>query len=538
MEHLKTLASFTGSTIDSGTVASESCLNDNDILAFVKGEIAISRADTIHSHLDSCVVCQQLLTEATHALDANPISEAERPSWNTVFQPGAVIAKRYRVRRLVARGGMGEVYEVFDTFLHERVALKTVSATHCDSAEAVRLLKAEVQLARRIGHPNVCRIFDLGSDVMAPPGGEIQFLVMEFVEGECLGKKLRQTGPLALDLALSVAHQLLLGLSAAHQAGILHRDFKSDNVMLRAESNARLAAVILDFGLAKILNESGDIVTTQHPQSHAMVGTIGYMAPEQMEGELLSAASDIYAFGVVWFEMLTGRLPFEEQTIAASVVARLHRSPEPPSHYNSKVPTWLDDIVMRCLSRHRETRFTSADAVLSALAAGPSVSAQPTQLLKRAWRHRLPIAAAAAGVLAGGMITLAIALAHNTPVGAVAGAEGPTHPQAPKAQIASDITPQVTHAGDGLTANAPLGRPEPTRAKQRKPDKVAGPLRKPFSEPEPPVTDEAAPTVEVTKPQPSASPPVSPSAALSSRKPDWLPLTNNKNSLEPQLQVE
>jgi len=388
-DHIKTLASLDTPRAGTGTAESKLCLSEDEILSFVKGDVRSSHREKVHAHLDSCVGCQQLVAEAAHALDSEPFSESTLTSWNTVFQAGAEIARRYRIIRLVARGDMGEVYEAFDMALREPVALKTITATHCDSAKAIRLLKAEVQLARRIGHPNVCRIFDLGTHVMEPSGGEIQFLVMQFVEGECLGKKLRQSGALPVPTAILVAKQLLEGLAAAHQAGILHRDFKSDNVMLRTESNGPPTAVILDFGLAKALNEAGNMVTTRQAQS--IVGTFGYMAPEQIESEPLSVASDIYAFGVVWFEMLTGRLPFEAGTPAASAVVRLHRAAEQPSRHNPNVPKWIDSVVLRCLERKRSERFSSVQEVLQALDAGSLVSSTRVQAVHRSRRFRSSI---------------------------------------------------------------------------------------------------------------------------------------------------
>jgi serine/threonine protein kinase len=363
-EELKTLTSPWDVAIKSVEVGS--CLSDDEVLAFALGDLKDEKLERVHAHVDSCSVCQRLVAEAAHAVDSEPIVESDQPSWNTVFQRNTIVSKRYRVLRLIARGGMGEVYEAYDSALQERVALKTVTSTACDSVQAMRALKAEVQLARRISHPNVCRIYDLGTHVVQSTGEEIQYLVMELVVGEGLGKKLRENGPLPLEQAQSIARQLLHGLRAAHHAGILHRDFKSDNVILRTDRNGRIAPVILDFGLAKALNERGNAATTQG-QAHAMIGTIGYMAPEQIEGEPLSRASDLYAFGVVWFEMLTGRLPFESSSPAASALARLHRPAEPPSTLNPQVPACLDDIILKCLSRDPQTRFESAESVLEAL---------------------------------------------------------------------------------------------------------------------------------------------------------------------------
>jgi serine/threonine protein kinase len=530
MEHLKTLSSAKEFSADSGTVALDACLSDDDILAFAKGEVHPQRMESVHSHLDSCAVCQQLLTEAARAIDASPISETARPSWNTVFQSGSMIARRYRVLRLIARGGMGEVYEAIDTALHERVALKTVTATHCDSLEAIRLLKAEVQLARRIGHTNVCRIFDLGTHVMEASRSEIQFLVMEYVEGECLGKKLRQSGALALEMAQAVAHQLLLGLAAAHQAGVLHRDFKSDNVMLRKESNGRMTAVILDFGLAKALNENGNTVTTRQLQVQAMVGTIGYMAPEQIEGEPLSAASDIYSFGIVWFEMLTGRLPFEGKTLAASAVARLHRLPKPPSHYNANVPKWIDDIVLRCLEREQAARFAAAEQVLAALLAGPTRLEIQTSNKKRSAPHRLPTML---GFFATALIPAGLAMLYNKSPSRTA------FHQVDSVQSPVSTTRELT---DARTAPAsprsmpePDGPPQPAkRAKpnSRKAERASETGTRPLPAPAIPST-----TIEVTpvvKPQASVAAP----AVVASSEPDWLPLRKSSAPSEAPSQVD
>ena len=532
MEHLKTLSSAKEFSADSGPAALDACLSDDDILAFAKGEVHPHRMESVHSHLDSCVVCQQLLTEAARAIDASPISETARPSWNTVFQSGAMIARRYRVLRLIARGGMGEVYEAFDTALHERVALKTVTATHCDSLEAIRLLKAEVQLARRIGHTNVCRIFDLGTHVMEASRGEIQFLVMEYVEDECLGKKLRQSGALALEMALSVAHQLLLGLAAAHQAGVLHRDFKSDNVMLRSESNGRMTAVILDFGLAKALNENGNTVTTRQLQVQAMVGTIGYMAPEQIEGEPLSAASDIYSLGLVWFEMLTGRLPFEGETLAVSAVARLHRAPKPPSHYNANVPKWVDDIVSRCLERQRNARFASAEQVLAALAAGPTLSESQTSTPKRSARRRLP---GMLGLFATALIPASLALLYNRSpsrtalrhVGSVQSAESTK-------QKLSDVHVTPASSRGMLEPDEPPQPAKRTKFTSRKAEKASETEIRSLPAPAMPST-----TIEVTltppvKPQASVAAP----AVVASAEPDWLPLRKKIAPSEAPSQVD
>jgi len=408
-----TLASLTESQHDSEPAVAE-CLSEGELLAFARGQLTAEENERVHCHLDDCSVCQRLVAEAVHALDTAPLSSGPdaQLSWNTVFQPGAVIAKRYRILRFVGRGGMGEVHVALDTLLNETVALKTVTATHCDSSEAMRLLRAEVQLARRITHPNVCRIFDLGTHVTESSGSEVQFLAMEYVAGESLGKKLRQGQALTIDMALSIAEQLLRGLSAAHDAGIVHRDFKSDNVMLHTDNHGNTKAVILDFGLAKVLNESGCIVSAHSQVSSAIIGTIGYMAPEQIEGKPITVASDIYAFGIVCYEMLAGRLPFQADTLAAFALCRLIQPPKAPSCFNERVPEWLDAIVLRCLERQPKDRYASAQQVLEALRSGVDTALAPsrTSPARRRLGARLRVGV---GLAILGVASLAVATAPH-----------------------------------------------------------------------------------------------------------------------------
>lgn len=373
----------------------DSCLTIDEVLQFVQGQLDDIALHRMHEHVDRCELCQRLVNEGVHALDSHPLAESIPPCWNTVFQPNTTVGGRYRILRLVARGGMGEVYEAHDTALQERLAIKTVTSTACDSLRALECLKAEVHLTRRISHPNVCRIYDFGTHSDSTTGSATHFLAMEYVEGECLGKKLRSAGALPLAQSLSIARQLLLGLRAAHAAGVLHRDLKSDNVMLRKDVRGGLVPVILDFGLAKALNDSGRAISTL-VQDRGMIGTVGYMAPEQVEGHPLTVTSDLYAFGVVWFEMLTGELPFSGDSAAAAAIARLHRAAVPPSSLNPAVPKWLDKIVLRCLNRHAERRFESAQAVLDALRTAATMQSEARKRDAR-WLT-LPLAAGAAAL--------------------------------------------------------------------------------------------------------------------------------------------
>jgi tRNA A-37 threonylcarbamoyl transferase component Bud32 len=365
------------------------CLGDNEIAAFAEGELDAARMPICEAHVDDCVRCQYLLTAVARALDSVRNS-AVLGGYTSMFAPDALVASRYRIVRFVARGGMGEVYEAFDQELQERVALKTVVATACDSPLAERKLKAEVQLARRISHPNVCRTYDLG---VHEPGGDrqrVRFLTMEFIDGESLGQRLR-SGSLAQAEAYALAEQLLLGLGAAHAAGVLHGDFKSDNVMLRRGKGGELEALITDFGLARALDRH-----TPARDSQRLIGSPAYMAPEQVTGGELGPETDVFAFGVVFFEMLTGKLPFSGQSPLAAAINRLNEAPQAPSSQREGMADLYDQFVLRCLSRQRERRFDDAQAALSALQALP---ARARRLPPRPWAWACALAAS--GVLLG-----------------------------------------------------------------------------------------------------------------------------------------
>lgn len=357
------------------------CPDNDEVVAFAAGRLTPTELSSLHQHVDGCETCQHLLAEEVHAqaiAPTQPSATSAPGAWNTTFRTGDLVARRYSIRAFIARGGMGEVYEAFDRELQERVALKTVNSTACDSPGAVRRLKAEVQLARRVGHPNVSRIYDFGSHNIESTGTQVHFLTMEFVEGETLGQRLRLCGALPLDEARDVARQLLLGLRAAHAAGILHRDFKSDNVMLRVGADGGTRAVILDFGLARALDQDSHYSTSVSTQS--VVGTFGYMAPEQFEGKPLSVASDLYSFGVVLFEMLTGERP--SATDSGRPSAGRNSQLPAPSSLSPSVSPGLDAVVMRCLRRSPAERFTSADEALAAVDAAdiPRKSAGRAQL--------------------------------------------------------------------------------------------------------------------------------------------------------------
>jgi hypothetical protein len=251
--------------------------------------------------------------------------------------------------------------------LDERIALKTLRPVTADDPKAVLRLKVEVQLARRVSHPHTCRIYDFAEWAM-PDGHALQFLTMELIQGSTLGNKLRREGRVAPEEVLQLAEQLASGLDAVHRMGIVHRDFKSDNVMLHDASplGLPLHAVIMDFGLARGLADRRVRLTSN---SRALVGSAAYMAPEQVLGEELTPAADVYAFGVVLFELLTGTLPFAGDSPVAIAVQRLHKPAPRPSTLLKGLPGEWDELVGACLERQAANRLPNAGAVLRRLAA-------------------------------------------------------------------------------------------------------------------------------------------------------------------------
>ena len=296
-----------------------------------------------------------------------PLSTPAPPAADTpAFAQGALLAGRYRIVKFLAKGGMGEVYESEDIELRERVALKTIRGQDNDE-KAIDRFKREIYLARKVTHPNVCRIFDLGRHV-GEGGSTVTFLTMELLHGMTLTSRLREQGRLAADEALPIAKQIAAALDAAHRAQIVHRDLKSENIFL-VQENGELRTVVTDFGIARGGREDrfAALVTGAD-----IVGTPAYMAPEQVEGLPVTPAADLYAFGVVLYEMVTGVLPFTSDNPITTAAKRLREKPAPPRiHVPDLDPRW-EKTILRCLERQPENRFASATEAVEVLGASPS----------------------------------------------------------------------------------------------------------------------------------------------------------------------
>jgi eukaryotic-like serine/threonine-protein kinase len=283
------------------------------------------------------------------------------------FLVGEYVGARFRIVRFIAKGGMGEVYEAEDLQLGERVALKTILPEVAGQPELMARFKQEIQLARKVTHPNVCRVFDIAVHQLKS-GGEVTFLTMELLDGETLSEFMRRRGPLPTEAALPLLRQIADGLTAAHEAGVIHRDLKGANViLLPGKESSSPRAVLTDFGLARKDAPRPAGGTTSMMVTKEFVGTPDYMAPEQVEGKAAGPTADIYAMGILIFEMLTGRMPFENDTPMGLAVMRLHVDPPPITRYSPGIDGRWAAAVKRCLERKPKDRFASAQELMAAL---------------------------------------------------------------------------------------------------------------------------------------------------------------------------
>jgi serine/threonine protein kinase len=358
------------------------CPPEDTLLAFLRGKLSRAELGALDQHVDLCRGCRDLLAAL---VDGARVPEPAPAAGRASLPLGTVVGGRYRLQRFIGRGGMGEVYEAEDALLHAPVALKTVIASLAGDPTAVRRLKREVLLARRITHPNICRIFDFGEQAEEPDGrrGPLVFLTMELLDGETLRQRLLARGRLAPAQALPLVAQMAAGLEAAHRAAVIHRDFKSDNVLLARDPghSGGERVVVTDFGLARPslpqLGNRRDFATTA---AGAMIGTFTHAAPEQLQGLNLTPAADVHALGVVLYEMVTGGLlPFSGRSPMETAERRLRdEAPSPRRLVPDLDPRW-EAVILRCLARDPAARYPSAAAVAEALAAVPPPPSRTTR---------------------------------------------------------------------------------------------------------------------------------------------------------------
>jgi serine/threonine protein kinase/predicted Zn-dependent protease len=317
------------------------------------------------------------------AADENAGSFLKKPSFGSVpdqhytdhphlLPPGSVLSSRFEIIRLLGQGGMGQVYEALDLRLNTRIALKAINPEISSNPQVLSRFRREVLLTRKVTHPNVCRTFDIDSHTITDhdTDGVITFLTMELLEGETLAALLSREGRLNHDVALLLVFQMIEALGAAHDAGIIHRDFKPSNVVLVSAKN-RLRAVVTDFGLARAIlpddHTSAENVAHSLTRSEGLLGTLVYMAPEQLERGEATQASDVYALGLVMYEMITGRRPFADPIPFAEAVKRLKQAPTPVRTYSPTLDANWEAVVNKCLESDARSRFSSVREVGQAL---------------------------------------------------------------------------------------------------------------------------------------------------------------------------
>src|SRR5271166_790808 len=288
--------------------------------------------------------------------------------------PGTILGQ-YEIRSPLGAGGMGEVYRAHDTRLDHEVAIKVLPEYLTYDSERLRRFEQEARAAAALNHPNILAVYQ-----MATHEG-VSYMVTELLEGETLRERLRH-GPMPLRKVIDYAVQIAHGLAAAHDKGIVHRDLKPENLFVTKDGRVK----ILDFGLAKLTQrqpDSGDVAPTQTKGTDPgmVMGTAGYMSPEQVRGQPLDHRTDIFAFGAILYELLAGKRAFHRSTSAETMTAILNDDPPSISQIAHTAPPGLQRVIHRCLEKNPEQRFHSASDLAFALEALSDSGSAPAAAL-------------------------------------------------------------------------------------------------------------------------------------------------------------
>jgi len=267
------------------------------------------------------------------------------------FDPGESFGPRYRIIEEIGRGGMGRVYKAEDKELNINVALKMIRPEYSSNPQLIQKFKEETLLARSISHENVIRIHDIG-DV-----NDIKFISMDYIRGQNLKELILTSGTLAVETTIKLTEQLCRGLGAAHKKGIVHQDLKPRNIMIDSDGRVH----IMDFGVAKSL------AAHETRPSKGIIGTPPYLSPEQAKKEKIDQRSDIYSLGIIIYEMLTGKRPFEADTSSGYIEKHIHERPPSPSDTNPLIPPFLEKIILKCLEKDKANRYQGVEEILKDL---------------------------------------------------------------------------------------------------------------------------------------------------------------------------
>ena len=388
-----------------------------------------------------------LLSVARRSMTAppgGPATEDDEPP----LTPGTVLAERYRIHDLVGSGGMGSVYRAEHLALGNTVAVKVLRTSHCARADIVRRFQREAVAASQIRHPGIVEVTDFGRT----PDGRF-YLAMELVEGETLARKLARLGPLPPAEAMSLVRELARALAAAHARGIYHRDIKPENVLLSRDGTAKLA----DFGIARLAEGPRDARETA---AGLIFGTPHYMSPEQAAGQRQDGRSDVYALGVLLFELLAGAPPYlgasATHVLAAHLLSPVPRLPAQGPH--GPIPPALADLVARMMAKtaaERPATMEEVDAALEAVLTGHELPPPRPHTAGRRWKRLAVFVLAAGACLAVGLVLRSVS-AHS-PLSPPALPEPAVATGAPPAAAILPVTPPAPSL-------APTASPEPGEA--------------------------------------------------------------------------
>ena len=267
---------------------------------------------------------------------------------------GEILGGRYELMEPIGRGGMATIYRARDRRMNRVVAVKVLREVYSTDRKFIARFQMEARAASSLTHPNIVQVYDYGQSA------DNYYIVMEFIQGVDLRRYLKTHHILEVDQAVAIAHDVALGLGAAHRRSIVHRDVKPQNVMVNGEGMVKLT----DFGIASMYKDlSAERLTT----TGMTLGTVQYYAPEQAQGEIVKPAADVYALGIVIYEMLTGKPPFDGDTPVSVAVRHIQDLPEPPRKQNPKIPPGLEALILRCLEKDPRDRYANGDDLAKAL---------------------------------------------------------------------------------------------------------------------------------------------------------------------------